>query len=191
MYTYQTHYPQQTVYRYPTTFTPTYHTGGSLYPAGGRTASLHDVPQPHLAKDLLIGSVPPAVYPMEEKRYVLSEPPPAYNFSEPYGPGYATQDPGYGDYYGYQTKTNGVVSQMSYTQSLSDRTSVSSLSPAAFETGLSLQSPTGMAGGRKRALSASAADGKRMNLAATMLPGLSDLEPKVEDRCIWCIVCLL
>jgi hypothetical protein len=133
--------------------------GGSLYAPGTRSGLLQDVTQPQLTKDLMMGSVAPAVLPVEEKRYILNEPPPAYNFSEPYGSGYSAQDPGYSDYYG-------------------DRCSVSSLSPSAFESGLSLQSPTSLQSGRKRVVSASSAEGKRNMSLVTMLPGLSDLEPK-------------
>ena len=62
---------------------------------------------------------------------------------------------------------------------------MSSLSPTAFESGLSLQSPTSLQSGRKRVLSAGSAEGKRMSLV-TMLPGLSDLEPKVRSTSrIW------
>ena len=114
LYTYPTHYPQQTVYRYPATFTPTYQMGGSLYAPGTRAAILQDVTQPHLAKDIMLGSVPPAVHPVEEKRYILNEPPPAYNFSEPYGSGYSAQDPGYSDYYGYQSNITGVIYHVLY-----------------------------------------------------------------------------
>jgi hypothetical protein len=77
-------------------------------------------------------------------------------------------------------QTSLVSSVVSYTQSVRDRCSVSSLSPSAFESGLSLQSPTSLQSGRKRVVSASSAEGKRNMSLVTMLPGLSDLEPKVR-----------
>jgi hypothetical protein len=88
--------------------------GGSLYAPGTRSGLLQDVTQPQLTKDLMMGSVAPAVLPVEEKRYILNEPPPAYNFSEPYGSGYSAQDPGYSDYYGYQSNITGVVCRVLY-----------------------------------------------------------------------------
>ena len=176
IYSYQAHYQQQAGYRYPATFSSTYPMS-TMYQPGSRTAIL-DVPQPPMGKDVLVSPVLPAVYPMEEKRYILSEPPPSYPFNE-YGSGFSAQDAGYSDYYGYYTNTNGVSSHVFYTQCVRDRTSVSSLSPTPFDSGMSLQSPTSLLSGRKRAMSASAAEGKRMNLATAMLPGLSDLEPKV------------